>query len=196
VAGPTLSALRNDALVVDTDAATAENQRVPKNSRVPSAVGAIPVVGDLMKQADNQAQWMQEMIEQNARMVSQFPTTMKNLNDTLERFNQTVARLDKVVTTVESAADKFIGPLEDMAPKLERLVSVVDIPSVRDIPDVLDALRKEALPALRAATDTQRQVALLATTIDRVIGVLSELPGAGILRRMATGRADAADADS
>jgi ABC-type transporter Mla subunit MlaD len=178
---------------VDTDGATADNHRVPKNSRVPSAVGAIPVVGDLMKQADNQAQWMQELIEQNARLVGQFPATMKNFNDTLERFNQTVARLDKVVSTVEAASDRFISPLEDLAPKLERLVSVVDIPSVRDIPDVLDALRKEALPALRAATDTQRQVALLSATVDRVVSILSELPGAGILRRIATGRPDAAD---
>jgi ABC-type transporter Mla subunit MlaD len=145
-----------------------------------------------MKQADNQAQWMQELIEQNARLVGQFPATMKNFNDTLERFNQTVARLDKVVSTVEAASDRFIGPLEELAPKLERLVSVVDIPSVRDIPDVLDALRKEALPALRAATDTQRQVALLSATVDRVVSILSELPGAGILRRIATGRPDAA----
>lgn len=181
--------------MVDTDTVTADNQRVAKNSRVPSAVSAIPLVGDLVKQADNQAQWMQEMIEQNARMVGQFPATMKNFNDTLERFNQTVARLDKVVSTVEAAAEKIVGPIEDMAPKLERLVSVVDIPSVRDIPEVLDALRKEALPALRAATDTQRQVALLSSTIDRVIGVMSELPGAGILRRIATGRPDASGVD-
>jgi hypothetical protein len=31
----------------------------PEGSRVPSAVGAIPVVGDLVKSADNQARWMQ-----------------------------------------------------------------------------------------------------------------------------------------
>ncbi|MEO8887721.1 MAG: hypothetical protein ABI301_04220 [Jatrophihabitantaceae bacterium] len=164
-----------------------------KTSRVPSAVGAIPVVGDLIKQADSQAQWMQDMVEQNARMLGQFPATMKSFNDTLERFNETVARLDRIVSTVEAAVDRMLGPLEVLAPKLERLVSVVDIPSVQDIPEVLDALRKEALPALRAATDTQRQVALLSTTVERVAGVLSELPGAGILRRIATGRADLGD---
>jgi len=32
---------------------------VAKNTRVPSAVGSIPVVGDLVKQADAQAQWLQ-----------------------------------------------------------------------------------------------------------------------------------------
>ena len=161
-----------------------------KNSRVPAAVGAIPVVGDLVRQADTQAQWMQDLIEQNARLVGQFPATMRNFNDTLERFNQTVARLDRVVATVESATAQIIAPLEEVAPKLERLVSLIDIPSVRDIPDVLDALRKEALPALRAATDTQRQVALLTTTLERVVGLLNELPGAALVRRIATGRAD------
>jgi hypothetical protein len=41
---------------------------------------------------------------------------------------------------------------------------------------------------LKAATDTQRQVQLLTSTIERVVATLSELPGAGILRRLATGR--------
>lgn len=175
---------------VDSAPSREQNQRVAKNSRVPAAVGAIPVVGDLVKQADTQAQWMQDLIEQNARLVGQFPATMKNFNDSLERFNQTVARLDKLVATVESATAQIIGPLEEVAPRLERLVSAVDIPSVRDIPDVLDALRKEALPALRAATDTQRQVALLTATVERVVGLLNDLPGAALVRRIATGRAD------
>jgi hypothetical protein len=55
---------------------------------------------------------------------------------------------------------------------------------LREIPDVLDAVRREALPALRAATDTQKQVALIAATLDRVIAVLNELPGAGLVRRL------------
>jgi uncharacterized protein YecE (DUF72 family) len=136
----------------------AHNRPVAKNSRVPSAVGAIPVVGGLMKQADNQAQWMQELIEQNARMVSQFPATMKNFNDSLERFNQIVARLDQVVSTVEVAAERIVGPLEAIAPRLER------------------------------------QVALLTATTDRVLSVLNDLPGAGFVRRIATGRVEAPDA--
>ena len=34
---------------------------------------------------------MQELLEQNARLIGQFPATMKTFNDSLERFNQTVA---------------------------------------------------------------------------------------------------------
>jgi ABC-type transporter Mla subunit MlaD len=74
---------------------------VAKTSRVPSAVGSIPLVGDLMKQADTQAQWLQELVEQNARLVGQLPATIKTFNDSLERFNQTVGRLDRMVTQVE-----------------------------------------------------------------------------------------------
>jgi ABC-type transporter Mla subunit MlaD len=153
----------------------------PERSRVPSAVGAIPVVGDLMKSAEGQARWMQELLEQNARLVGQFPETMKTLNDSIERFNQTIGRLDRAVTRIETATKNLIAPLE-------KLVAALDPKALREIPDVLDVLRKEAVPALRAASDTQRQVALLQTTIERVIAVLSDLPGAGVLRRFTAGR--------
>jgi methyl-accepting chemotaxis protein len=128
-----------------------------KSSRVPSAVGAIPVLGDLVKRADSQAQWAQELIEQNARMLSQLPATMKALNDSLERFNQTVGRLDSVVGRIETTATQLLSPLEQVAPNLDRMVSV--------------------------ATDTQRQVALLTSTIDGLTHLLNELPGAGFVRR-------------
>ena len=108
----------------------------PDSSRVPSAVGAIPVVGGLVKSADAQAQWMQEMFEQNARLFAQFPATMKTFNDSLDRFNQTVAQLDRVAARIETASK------------------------------------------------------LLAGTVDRVINIVGELPGAGIVRRMAGGRPD------
>lgn len=155
----------------------------PESSRVPSAVGAIPVVGDLVKSADHQARWMQEMVEQNARLVGQFPATVKSFNDAIERFNETVGRLDRAVTRIENASKQLTGPMEKVA-------GALDPKSLRDLPQVLDALRREAIPALKATTDTQRQVALLQTTIERVIGALSELPGAGVLRRLVPGRED------
>jgi methyl-accepting chemotaxis protein len=139
-----------------------------KSSRVPSAVGAIPVLGDLVKRADSQAQWAQELIEQNARMLSQLPATMKALNDSLERFNQTVGRLDSVVTRIETTATQLLSPLEQVAPNLDRMVAV--------------------------ATDTQRQVALLTSTIDGLTHLLNELPGAGFVRRFTGGRPTVVDA--
>jgi methyl-accepting chemotaxis protein len=138
-----------------------------KSPRVPSAVGAIPVIGDLVKRAGTQAQWAQEVIEQNARLLSQLPATMKTLNDSLERFNQTVSRLDSVVTRIESTATQLLSPLEQMAPNLDRMVA--------------------------AATDTQRQVALLTSTIDRLTNLLNELPGAGLVRRITGGWPAAAE---
>src|SRR4051812_29066593 len=131
-----------------------------------------------MKSADQQARWMQEILEQNARLVAQFPATMKTFNDALERFNQTIGRLDKAVTRIESASKNLTGPLEKVA-------SSLDPKALRDIPEVLDTLRREAVPALRAAMDTQQQVALLQATIDRIVAVLNDLPGAGVLRRLA-----------
>src|SRR3954454_8005879 len=149
----------------------------PEGSRIPSAVGSIPVVGDLMKSADSQARWMQDMLEQNARLVGQFPATMKTFNDSIERFNQTIGRLDRAVTSIETGTKNLTGPMEKM-------LSSIDPKALREIPEVLDALRKEAVPAMRAPTDTQRQVAMLQSTIERVLAILSELPGAGVLRRL------------
>ncbi len=146
-------------------------------SRVPQLVGAIPLVGDLVKGADAQAQWMQELLEQNVRLVSQLPTTLKTFNDSIERFNQTVGRLDRAVSRIESATNQVLAPLDQL--------------NLRELPDLVDTLRREALPALRAATDTQRQVALLSATVDRVVGLLAEVPGAGLLRRFTTTGASA-----
>lgn len=150
---------------------------------MPSAVGAIPVVGDLVRSADAQARWMQDLLEQNARLIGQLPATLKNFNDALERFNETVARLDRTVTRIETASKNLTAPME-------RVVGALDPKALRELPETLDTLRKEAVPAMRAATDTQRQVAALQTTVERVMTVAGDLPGAGILRRIATGRVD------
>jgi ABC-type transporter Mla subunit MlaD len=154
---------------------------MPEGSRVPSAVGAIPVVGDLVKSADARARWVQETLEQNARLIAQFPATMKTFNDSLERFNQTIGRLDRAVTRIEAATKALIKPME-------RVADALDPKALQELPAALDALRTEALPALRAATDTQNQVARMQTTVDRVVQLLSDLPGAGMLRRLVAPR--------
>ncbi len=152
-----------------------------KRSRVPSALGSIPLVGGLAKQADSQAQWLQDLLEQNTRMVAQLPETLRSFNDSLERFNQTVERLDRMVTRVESATDRVLKPVDELGPQLDR---------IREVPELIDALRSEALPALLAATTTQKQVALLTSTMDRVLDVVGDLPGAGLMRRFADLRGD------
>jgi hypothetical protein len=86
--------------------------------------------------------------------------------------------LDRAVTRIETASKNLTGPLEKVS-------AALDPKALRDIPEVLDAVRREAVPALRAATDTQQQVARMQATIDRVIAVLGDLPGAGVLRRLA-----------
>jgi septal ring factor EnvC (AmiA/AmiB activator) len=105
------------------------NAAMAKSSRVPPAVGSIPVVGDLVKQADEQARWLQDVVEQNTRLVAQLPATMKSFNDSLERFNQTVARLDRLVSQVERTTATLIGPLEQLSQRMERLATVLgDMP--------------------------------------------------------------------
>ena len=43
----------------------------------------------------------------------------------------------------------------------------------------------------RAVTRIERQVTLLQSTVDRVVAIVAELPGAGLVRRLAAGRDDA-----
>jgi len=64
---------------------------------------------------------MQDLLEQNARLVGQVPATMKAFNDSLERFNETIGRLDRAVTRIESASKNLIGPMERLAVALGEL---------------------------------------------------------------------------
>src|SRR5690348_5212238 len=120
---------------IDTGCRTDYESGVAKNSRVPSAVGSIPVVGDLVKQADAQAQWLQDMVEQNARLVGQLPATIKSFNDSLEQFNKTVGRLDKVVTRIDGATQQLVAPLEQLTPQLSSALGAVDVKSLSAIPE-------------------------------------------------------------
>jgi ABC-type transporter Mla subunit MlaD len=158
----------------------------PAQSRVPAAVGSIPLLGGFVKGADAQAQWVADLLEQNARLVGQLPATLKSFNDGLERFNQTVTQLDRSVARIEQATRALTGPLDRVA----SAAGAFDPKTLRELPDTLDTLRREAVPALRAATDTQRQVASLAATIDRVVALIGELPGMGVVRRLRAGRPD------
>jgi TolA-binding protein len=96
-----------------------------KRTRVPATLASVPIVGDMVKQADAQARWLQDVVEQNARLMGQLPATMKSFNDSLERFNQTVQRLDRIVGQVERTTGQLIAPLEQLAQRMDRLAAVL-----------------------------------------------------------------------
>ena len=78
-----------------------------------------------MRQADAQARWLQDLLDQNTRLVGQLPATMKSLNDSLVRFNETVQRLDRMVGRVERTTSQLIGPLDVLAQRLERIAALL-----------------------------------------------------------------------
>jgi ABC-type transporter Mla subunit MlaD len=121
-------------------------------SRVPPVVGALPIIGDLARTADSQAQWVGELIEQNARLVGQLPVTLKNLNDSIERFNQTISRLDRAVTRIESTTSAVVAPLEQVSPQLDRVVSLLEgiVAVLGDLPGA-GLLRRIGRPAASPA---------------------------------------------
>lgn len=108
--------------------------RQPSRTRVPGALAAVPVLGDVAQQLDAQARWFQDLLEQNARLVGQLPATLRSFNDALERFNETIGRLDRVVGRLEAASASLTGPVE-------RLSAVLDPRAFGDLPELVHSLR-------------------------------------------------------
>jgi ABC-type transporter Mla subunit MlaD len=106
---------------------------------VPAAVAAVPVLGDAMQQLEAQARWLQNLLEENARLLGQLPATLRSLNDALERFNDTIGRLDRVVGRLEAASVSLTGPVE-------RLSAVLDPRALRELPELVRSLRDWSLP--------------------------------------------------
>jgi hypothetical protein len=74
------------------------------------------------------------------------------------------------------------------------LVPLLDDDVLGVIPELVDSLRKDAVPALQRIDQTQQQVQLIAASVERIMGGLDEtltrlsaLPGMGLIQRRAAG---------
>jgi ABC-type transporter Mla subunit MlaD len=155
-----------------------------------SVAGNIPLVGGAIRQLEEQTAAIGKLIEDQARLVAALPTTLRLANDSLVAFASTVQRLDTLVRRLDNLTRPLEEPLTALAPRLERLVPILDMPALQDVPEMLDAVRREGLPALAAVADTQRQVAVIAASVERLMeGIddtlrrVSELPGANLIGR-------------
>ena len=151
-----------------------------------SGVAGIPVVGGLVESATEQA-----------RLIANLPNVLKQATDAITAFAQTVAGLDKLVKRLDRLTEPLLDPLEQIAPRLERLVPLI-VPILDEIddeffestPEMLDVLRTKAIPALVNIAATQDQVKLISEAVERIMGGLDEvmtrlgaLPGAGLLQK-------------
>ncbi|MGH3745279.1 MAG: hypothetical protein ACRDTP_10510 [Mycobacteriales bacterium] len=95
------------------------------------------------------------------------------LGDTLAAGRETVLVVNRLALRLESLLDELEGPVLALAPGLSRAATILDDPVVETVPDLIRRLQTEALPLLRAVSETQNR--------------LMQLPGAALIGAM-TGR--------
>ena len=129
--------------------------------------------------------------------LAALPESLAVLNRSLTSFAATVARLDTLVQRLDRLTEPLEAPLTALAPRLEALVPLLDEELISSLPAVLDAVNRNAVPALEVIGQTQAQVASIAASVERLMGVvddtlvrLQDLPGAGLVSRL-RGRAGA-----
>jgi uncharacterized coiled-coil protein SlyX len=140
----------------------------------------LPTVSDLIHFGSEQVE-----------ALATLPDTIVQLNRTLTSFAQTVARLDKLVRRLDRLTEPLEAPLAALTPRLEALVPLLDHDLISSLPGVMEAVQRNAIPALEAMAQTQAQVAAIASSVDRLMTVmddgfarLQDLPGAALVSRL------------
>ena len=151
----------------------------------PRIPGVSDLVGVLQVQAEALAQLPHTLVMLNKSVVA-LAEAIIAARDTIVIVQRLAKNADVVVTAVAE-------PLELLAPQLTRVAAVLDASPLDEIPALLGQLTTDVMPILRGLRNTQAQVAGIAGTTDRLIGMvddatqklqaLSGLPGAGLLTR-------------
>jgi hypothetical protein len=136
---------------------------------------------------------LSKLVSEQAAAIASLPQAAATLNRTLVAFAQTVGRLDTLVQRLDRLTEPLEAPLTALAPRLEMLVPILDESVLGIVPELFETLRTDALPALHRIDETQRQVQLIAESVERLMGGLDEtlsrlagLPGMGLIQRRAT----------
>lgn len=130
------------------------------------------------------------LVQEQAAAIAALPQAAATLNRTLVTFAQTVSRLDALVQRLDRLTEPLEKPLTELAPRLQSLVPLLDENVLGMVPELFDTLRRDAVPALARIDQTQQQVALIAESVERIMGGLDEtlsrlsaLPGMSLIQR-------------
>lgn len=139
----------------------------------------LPTVGDVVRFGVEQVE-----------ALAHLPESVALLNRSLTTFAQTVTRMNVLVERLDRLTEPLEGPLSALAPRLEALVPLLDEEVLASLPAVLDAVNRNAVPALEVIGQTQAQVASIAASVERLMHVmddtftrLQELPGISLMTR-------------
>lgn len=143
----------------------------------------IPTVADLLRLGSEQVEALMAL-----------PDSLALLNRSLTNFAATVSRLDTLVQRLDRLTEPLEEPLTALAPRLEALVPLLDEEVLATLPAVLDAVSRNAVPALEVIGQTQAQVASIASSVERLmhgmddtLGRIQELPGVSLVNRLRSG---------
>lgn len=129
-------------------------------------------------------------VQEQAAAIASLPQAAVTLNRTLVAFAQTVSRLDTLVQRLDRLTEPLEAPLAALAPRLEMLVPLLEENVLGIVPELFETLRTDAVPALQRIDQTQQQVAVIAESVERLMGGLDEtltrlasLPGMSLIQR-------------
>ena len=128
--------------------------------------------------------------QEQAEALAALPETIVILNRSLRSFAATVARLDRLVQRIDRLTEPLEEPLTALAPRLQALVPLLDEELLASLPELLATVQRTGMPALELLGQTQDQVASIAASVDRLMGVMDgavgrvqDLPGAMLVTR-------------
>ncbi len=113
------------------------------------------------------------ILRQQTEALAALPATVVALQrsvlalaDTVNAGRETVAIVHRLAVRLERLVDELEEPLTALAPGLTRTAKLLDDPVMDTIPDTIRRLQAEAMPLLRAVSETQNR--------------LMQLPGASL----------------
>lgn len=131
----------------------------------------LPGVGDIVGLLRAQTEALIEL----PATVASLQRAVRALADTVTVGAETLLVVQKLALRIDALVDELEGPVLALAPGLRRTAAVLDDPIVETIPDTIRRLQNEAMPLLRAISETQAR--------------LAAFPGASLLGTL-TGRRD------
>jgi hypothetical protein len=106
-------------------------------------------------------------IEQVETLVA-LPGTIVLLNRSLTSFAQTVQRLDELVRRLDRLTQPLEAPIAALAPRLEALAPLLDEELIESLAATLESVPRTAVPALELLSQSQAQMASIATALERL----------------------------
>jgi ABC-type transporter Mla subunit MlaD len=122
-----------------------------------SGVPRLPGLTDVMGLLRAQTEALMEL----PATVASLQRAVRALADTVSAGAETLLVVQKLAVRIDGLVDELEEPVRALVPGLNRTAVLLDDPVMETIPDTIRRLQDEAMPLLRAISDTQARFAAL-----------------------------------